>query len=362
MPSDIDRIIATMYRCAAKADWQPLLQQIHRHYRANRVLNIGVSFETQLPVFFSTTKFQKELMHFRKVIPQDPMVRASRSIALGKAYTDRQVISRKELTSSWFYQEFYVPAQVGHIMAANALNSDSAMASLIINRPFKAEPFSQQDLSSFQRIADHCQPAIEIYLQALNNKAETSFYQKCMEHAGHAMVLLDNRGMLLHANPAAESIMDRYPLFNRHSGTLLATDDNVNRNLKKAFRAITQSQESPAPQSVEIPACKDWPQILVRMAPYYDDTPFAHHYECKVLVSIYANDRTQLEFAASHFGLTKAETQVAAMLLNGLEKSEIAEQLFRSPETIKTHIKNLMTKTGTHSQHSLVSTLSLYRH
>ncbi len=57
------------------------------------------------------------------------------------------------------------------------------------------------------------------------------------------------------------------------------------------------------------------------------------------------------------FGLSPAEGRVAASLLAGNEAALIAETLSISAETVRTHLKQAMIKTGTHSQAQLIGVL-----
>jgi DNA-binding CsgD family transcriptional regulator len=57
------------------------------------------------------------------------------------------------------------------------------------------------------------------------------------------------------------------------------------------------------------------------------------------------------------FGLSPAESRVAARLLAGNDPSAIAESLKVSAETVRTHLKQTMIKTATHSQAQLIGVL-----
>ncbi|MFC7456066.1 response regulator [Brachybacterium sp. GCM10030267] len=52
--------------------------------------------------------------------------------------------------------------------------------------------------------------------------------------------------------------------------------------------------------------------------------------------------------------LTERELEVLLLVARGLSNLEIAEQLFISPHTAKTHVNRIMTKTGSHDRAQLV--------
>lgn len=48
--------------------------------------------------------------------------------------------------------------------------------------------------------------------------------------------------------------------------------------------------------------------------------------------------------------LTKREREILAMIASGLQGGDMAERLFLSPETIKSHVQNAMGKLGAHTR------------
>lgn len=56
--------------------------------------------------------------------------------------------------------------------------------------------------------------------------------------------------------------------------------------------------------------------------------------------------------------LTERERQVVDLLARGHQRREIADALFISPETVRTHIQRAMTKLDVHSQNELVALIA----
>ena len=51
--------------------------------------------------------------------------------------------------------------------------------------------------------------------------------------------------------------------------------------------------------------------------------------------------------------LSKVEDQIVRLKLQGLSQKEIAERVFRSPHTIRTHINKVYEKVGAHNSDQL---------
>jgi DNA-binding CsgD family transcriptional regulator len=57
------------------------------------------------------------------------------------------------------------------------------------------------------------------------------------------------------------------------------------------------------------------------------------------------------------FGLSKREFAVAHFIASGLSPKEVAQKTGRSPETVRSQLKQLFQKTDTHRQSELVALL-----
>ncbi|MFI5163369.1 MAG: response regulator transcription factor, partial [Sphingobacteriales bacterium] len=55
--------------------------------------------------------------------------------------------------------------------------------------------------------------------------------------------------------------------------------------------------------------------------------------------------------------LSKAETEVAVLVRRGWTNQAIADYLYRSPDTVKTHIKSCFKKTGAATRIGLIQIL-----
>ena len=62
----------------------------------------------------------------------------------------------------------------------------------------------------------------------------------------------------------------------------------------------------------------------------------------------------QADALRSEYGLTKRETEIAAMLLAGRSRPYIRDELVISLNTVHSHAKNIFAKCGVHSQQELM--------
>ena len=57
------------------------------------------------------------------------------------------------------------------------------------------------------------------------------------------------------------------------------------------------------------------------------------------------------------YGISDREAEIVGLLIEGLSNQQIAKQLYISPNTVKTHIKNIYTKVGVNNRLQLFSLL-----
>ena len=65
------------------------------------------------------------------------------------------------------------------------------------------------------------------------------------------------------------------------------------------------------------------------------------------------------ENAAAEFNLTRRELEVTGLILRGLTNPAIAEALYISPQTVKTHLKHIMRKMGVSTRNQIISKLMI---
>jgi PAS domain S-box-containing protein len=76
-----------------------------------------------------------------------------------------------------------------------------------------------------------------------------------------------------------------------------------------------------------------------------------------IFVAMAGGEREQAAIArgAANLGLTEREREVVTLIAMGLDTGDIAGQLQISPETVRTHVRNAMSKLNVHTRAQLVA-------
>jgi two-component system, NarL family, response regulator LiaR len=78
----------------------------------------------------------------------------------------------------------------------------------------------------------------------------------------------------------------------------------------------------------------------------------------EIVVSPTFSRPQQARWPGSEFGLTTRESEVAALLIDGLANQEIASSLFISEHTVKSHLKAIFNKTASRSRTQVIALLT----
>jgi DNA-binding CsgD family transcriptional regulator len=90
--------------------------------------------------------------------------------------------------------------------------------------------------------------------------------------------------------------------------------------------------------------------ILLRIVPMESQTA-----DCAVIMVESFGHRGSISRAAKIYGLTKRETEILGLVVQGMSNAEIAETLYVAQSTVADHLKNVMRKTQTSKRLHLLS-------
>jgi DNA-binding CsgD family transcriptional regulator len=170
---------------------------------------------------------------------------------------------------------------------------------------------------------------------------------------GVRTVRLDMNGQVLWKSPAAdEALGDSDDLVIRN-GHLRFRDHRLDRKLQDALKWIVA-------QDVGLMSTQAARPIVVDAGLEQPPRVYWVMLDAGMLFLTFGDNRIseeRLEFAAAVYGLSEAQTRVAAFIAEGLALPEIAARMAITPNTARTHLERIFGKTGVHTQPALVRVL-----
>ncbi|CDZ67176.1 DNA-binding protein with HTH domain [Neorhizobium galegae bv. orientalis] len=296
---------------------------------------------------------------FEKVRPNE--------IAVGNTLIDAGVVRH-----SAFYADICEPQDIFNqlFMPHASLHERGGIGGVAL---FLSRQQDEQVLNAkarLERIAPHIARAIDLSLQMNQIGRGPGLAQRLIDAMSDAAALIDARGTIILLNAAAEALLKRADgLFISRSErpALSAHIPETSTRLANAIRQaliVAHGGDTPFEGALPIHRPSGLPPYLLVVTPLAP-APFcewdAVDGDARVLVHIVDPERKtrlQARQLQNIFHLTEAETRVAAMIGNGMNLPEIAQELGISPNTVKTHVGRCFGKTGTQSQAALAKLIA----
>ena len=173
-----------------------------------------------------------------------------------------------------------------------------------------------------------------------------------------AVVLANEGGSILHANRAAEHMLDKGGPIQSAQGVLQAAAPSATAELRSALTLATRNEAGIGKTGLAIRLTEpDVPPIFAHVLPLTRSvfrTRLQPAAVAAVFIGAPPDAQDGADTLAAAFGLTPAETRVIASLFAGRTLAETATALGIAGTTTKTHLEHIFLKTGVTRQSELM--------
>ena len=282
-----------------------------------------------------------------------------RGVALNEVITDRDLFTPEELDRERWQTEFLDRFGLRWFLSFALRDLIEAAPFYLTIERFKAsEPFSQAEIELFSAALPHFRRAVR--LSTVVAAAAQSGMMNALTAMKKAAILLDDLGVVVQMNEAAEAMLGDGLTVSR--GRLRASPHSADVSLQRLIRNVCSpglASAVPAVDSVALRRRLGRP-LIVQASPLVNSARdlFQRARALVVLGNLDALVELKAEILRQAFNLTPAEVRVAHRIVAGGGPGAAAEALGVSANTIRTHLKSLFAKTGTHSQSELAVLLS----
>ncbi len=271
------------------------------------------------------------------------------------AVTDHEILSAEEMRGSPYYQELLRPEGCKWFCSLS-FGVAGRPWFLTIQRTIRQGAFEPDEVARLITLRDALGAAGN--LSHALSFAQVSGMADAFDHLAKPALILDERGMLIRCNAAAQRVLDtlatlRHREIRFHDG---ANQRNFDSALAQAGLSAPLGGRPRTPSvlkdaagrtlGIGATALGDWARYSFTQANYL------------VFLGEARDDSAPAARWGARYRLTPAEIRVARSLTAGLSVREIADLHGIAYETARTQLKSILSKTGARRQTELVTLLS----
>lgn len=304
--------------------------------------------------------------HRQYYVKQDYFIAALRHrpgtfIAPGDAFLPLRKIIKTE-----FFADYMQPQDNYHVCGGLAMRNEEFTIKFGVQRGRNAGPFSWEDAAFIKRFVPHIQRAARLgHLLSLAEQ-QTVMAEQALESLAIGIVLLDEHKRILHANSKADQTLNGDYGVTTVNGVLAATrqgDISRLRNILDTVSSRVELGAPPIPEALLLTPGPEKPQLLLVAAPVPDSQAHFRGPWPRANVAVFISNLADAgllnhDILTSLYGLTGSESRLAAALSRGYNINELSKDWNVSRETLRSHLKRVLSKTGTSRQADLIRLLT----
>ncbi|WP_137150080.1 hypothetical protein [Devosia sp. FKR38] len=348
------QLIDAIYAAALdRSRWPAVLMQIADAAGASDAA-LGV-ISTNAPPFLVAPRTNPEFqasyaLHYH---PLNLFWRRLQRERVGQVFTDDMLLSRDELESSPFFNEWSAPQGYSTVMGVTLGLSETQRYELQLpaSRPFDADKWALVQL-----LAPHIARSAQLTGLLSSAQAHAADLLSALDRTGKSALLIDDKGRLLLASPAAERMLSEGSGLSIEAGLLVAAKAADNGELRRMLKAAQAGR--PGGTALTITRANRSPLSILAVPVSRDEAWVPSYARLLLVISDPEADLAQRhQKFGRHFGLTAAELGIAVEISRGGSRSDVAQRRGVSDATARSQLTAIFDKTGVRRQADLVRLL-----
>ncbi|MYA18140.1 MAG: helix-turn-helix transcriptional regulator [Gammaproteobacteria bacterium] len=298
-----------------------------------------------------------ERLYFGTYYRLDERVPRLRHAPDGQLFHNTELFTARELKTSPVHDAFT------KTNCANAVNVrlDGPRGSRIVwsvHDPADGDGWSAARLDSIRRLLPHIRQTVRVQVALGRAGALGMTLASLLEATGLGVIQLDPRARIVAANDRARSLLRSGDVLFDARGCLFARTPTDNTELQDLLgRALPPFGSPGAGGSMIARRPAGLPPLVLHVIPVGGGTAEPGAWPVAALVLVpNAVQATDVDVAAvvETLRFTRAESQVAVLLAQGMSVREVAATTGRRVSTVRSHVKHMFTKHGLARQADLV--------
>ncbi|MEQ4576548.1 MAG: helix-turn-helix transcriptional regulator [Gammaproteobacteria bacterium] len=286
---------------------------------------------------------------------RDLRVRVGLALPIGSPMVDHRDLGMRAIARDPIYVDWLAPIGLRHSMGV-VLRKDAEATDLLgLLRERAQPPFEDEACELFQRLAPHLAEASRLRSRARELALQAALGHAALDALPQAVMMIDGQGRVLHANARALACARTGQPFGIRQGRLRFPDAAASDALARGLNRVGAGHAT----AFRLARPDGW--IVASMLPLADGHRLAagqgRPWALMVMSGMGTSHGPDPRLLRELFALTPSEIRLALCLLSGQTLSDFVASQRCSVETGRTHLKNLLHKSGCHRQADLVRLL-----
>lgn len=296
---------------------------------------------------------------------RDPWYLAANERGLqGRIMTGQELIPTRELRNTDFYHDILVPDEINDIMSVTISQPESRSFDISFQRSTNEPFFDPSDKARLASMLPHLGRMFRMRRMLEAQAMENNLFATASDQTPFGFLVLNSDGRVVHANQAAETILNYGDGLSCRNGRLIGQATDV-ETLSRAIALAIPRDGSVTPTGSEVAIRRTSGRLsyAVQIIPLRADRheqllpggPAGPRGAVVVIIDPETSPRPQAARLRELFGLTPTEARIMLALAEGKSSAQIADELGIAKRTVRWHADNLRQKTGARRQSQIAS-------
>jgi DNA-binding CsgD family transcriptional regulator/PAS domain-containing protein len=355
----IDQIVDKLYAGTLDtAAWSGAMAGMTEFLNCSGVILIAANPATQAVTRDEVSPGSREIMQVYREHWAATDIRITKGLPapVGEPCHEQQMVVRREWQRSAVLNEILLPSDVPFILVTWLHRSEDKVVALTFQGSRHRGPFDEDDSRKVKRLIPHVQRALEIRDRLEANEVRARTLSSLVDRSAVGVIVLDQKGRILESTGLAERLLELGSEMRRASDRTLWLQEPAGSLLRRwIFTGVPPEEHLSS--LLNVPRHGGLQSLCVLLAPMPPVPTLWLGADPRWLLFVYDPQRRVAPATASisrELGVSAREAEIAVLLSTGYDLLSVATRLGISLHTIRTHLKHIFEKTGSHSQSDLI--------
>ncbi len=252
-----------------------------------------------------------------------------------KILTVHDVMAKSQFEMTEYYNEFLTKQDIHHEVAMFLSNETKLTGVIGLYRPKQEKEFSLQEIGRLQKLSYYISKMLDNHLLYMDAEHQKKLLETSTQSTSVGLIVFDQFLKVYYCNETFEAVSKKYlPEYVYNIGQAFINRFLKNDNWKNGLQKVIFDNGRIRLKLHVIPSFSYQLPSSMYMA-YFCQEDFEENYNAGMDFSSKASLSTLL---------SKRESEVLELMVKGMSNKEIADSLYLSIHTVKTHMQNIFKK------------------